>query len=333
MKILVCGGAGFIGSAFIKNYLNNNPKNKIINLDLLTIGSNLKNLKEIEQNKNYQFINDDIKNQKLVDNLAKDVDVIINFAAESHVDRSIANPKPFIETNILGTYSLLEATKKHDNLFIHVSTDEVYGDAENGDSFTEKSLINPSNPYSATKAAADHLVSAYHRTYGIKCITTRCTNNFGPHQFPEKLIPKTIIRAKKDLKIPLYGNGEQIRSWIYVYDHVQAIENLISNGISGRVYNITAWNEIKNKTIVENILELLNKSKDLIEYVDDRPGHDKRYSIDASKIQKEINWKPKYEFKESLKDTVEWYDENYSWWEPLIDEKALHPQPWTLKWK
>jgi len=333
MKILVCGGAGFIGSAFIKNYLNNNPKNKIINLDLLTIGSNLKNLKEIEQNKNYQFINDDIKNQKLVDNLAKDVDVIINFAAESHVDRSIANPKPFIETNILGTYSLLEATKKYDNLFIHVSTDEVYGDAENEDSFTEKSLINPSNPYSATKAAADHLVSTYHRTYGIKCITTRCTNNFGPHQFPEKLIPKTIIRAKKDLKIPLYGNGEQIRSWIYVYDHVQAIENLISNGISGRVYNITAWNEIKNKTIVENILELLNKSNDLIEYVDDRPGHDKRYSIDASKIQKEINWKPKYEFKESLKDTVEWYDENYSWWEPLIDEKALHPQPWTLKWK
>ena len=333
MKILVCGGAGFIGSAFIKNYLNNNPKNKIINLDLLTIGSNLKNLKEIEQNKNYQFINDDIKNQKLVDNLAKDVDVIINFAAESHVDRSIANPKPFIETNILGTYSLLEATKKHDNLFIHVSTDEVYGDAENGDSFTEKSLINPSNPYSATKAAADHLVSTYHRTYGIKCITTRCTNNFGPHQFPEKLIPKTIIRAKKDLKIPLYGNGEQIRSWIYVYDHVQAIENLISNGISGRVYNITAWNEIKNKTIVENILELLNKSKDLIEYVDDRPGHDKRYSIDASKIQKEINWKPKYDFKESLKYTVEWYNENYSWWEPLIDEKALHPQPWTLKWK
>ncbi len=333
MKILVCGGAGFIGSAFIKNYLNNNPKNKIINLDLLTIGSNLKNLKEIEQNKNYQFINDDIKNQKLVDNLAKDVDVIINFAAESHVDRSIANPKPFIETNILGTYSLLEATKKHDNLFIHVSTDEVYGDAENEDSFTEKSLINPSNPYSATKAAADHLVSTYHRTYGIKCITTRCTNNFGPHQFPEKLIPKTIIRAKKDLKIPLYGNGEQIRSWIYVYDHVQAIENLISNGISGQVYNITAWNEIKNKTIVENILELLNKSKDLIEYVNDRPGHDKRYSIDASKIQKEINWKPKYDFKESLKDTVEWYDENYSWWEPLIDEKALHPQPWTLKWK
>ena len=333
MKILVCGGAGFIGSAFIRNYLNNNPENEIINLDSLTIGSNLKNLKEIEQNKKYQFINDDIKNQEVIDSLAKNVEVIINFAAESHVDRSIANPKPFIETNILGTYTLLEATKKYDNLFIHVSTDEVYGDAENEDSFTEKSIINPSNPYSATKASADHLVSSYHRTYGIKCITTRCTNNFGPYQFPEKLIPKTIIRAKKDLKIPLYGNGEQIRSWIHVYDHVQAIENLISNGVSGQVYNITAWNEIKNKTIVENILELLNKSKNLIEYVDDRPGHDKRYSIDASKIQKEVNWKPKYNFKESLKDTVEWYEKNYSWWEPLIDEKALHPQPWTLKWE
>ena len=333
MKILVCGGAGFIGSAFIRNYLNNNPEHKIVNLDSLTIGSNLKNLSEVEQNNNYQFIKGDIKNQKTIDDLVKDVDIIINFAAESHVDRSIANPKPFIETNILGTYSLLEATKKYDNLFIHVSTDEVYGDAENEDSFTEKSIINPSNPYSATKASADHLVSAYHRTYGIKCITTRCTNNFGPYQFPEKLIPKTIIRAKKDLKIPLYGNGEQIRSWIYVYDHVQAIENLITNGVSGQVYNITAWNEITNKTIVENILELLGKSNNLIEYVDDRPGHDKRYSIDASKIQKNTNWKPKYDFKESLKNTVEWYQKNYFWWESLVDEKSLHPQPWTLKWE
>ena len=333
MKILVCGGSGFIGSAFIRNYLKNNPESKITNLDSLTIGSNLKNLQEIEKNKNYQFVKDNIRNQKIVDDLTKDVDVIVNFAAESHVDRSIANPKSFLDTNILGTYSLLEATKKHDNLFIHVSTDEVYGDAENEDSFTEKSIINPSNPYSATKASSDHLVSAYHRTYGIKCITTRCTNNFGPYQFPEKLIPKTIIRAKKNLKIPLYGNGEQIRSWIYVYDHVQAIEDLISNGELGQVYNITAWNEITNKSIVENILKLLNKSKDLIENVEDRPGHDKRYSIDASKIKREINWKAKYDFTQSLKDTVEWHDKNYSWWEPLIDEKSLHPQPWTLKWE
>jgi dTDP-glucose 4,6-dehydratase len=333
MKILVCGGAGFIGSAFIRNYLKNHPKDEIVNMDSLTIGSNLKNLKEIDQNQNYQFVKDDIRNQNVVNKLVNNVDVIVNFAAESHVDRSIANPKPFIETNVLGTYSLLEATKKYEKLFVHISTDEVYGDAENLNSFTEKSLIRPSNPYSATKASADHLVSAYHRTYNIKCITTRCTNNFGPFQFPEKLIPKTIIRAKKDLKIPLYGDGQQIRSWIYVYDHVQAIEDLIFKGVSGEEYNITAWNEISNKIIVEKILELLGKSNDLIEFVDDRPGHDKRYSIDSSKIQKEIRWKPKFEFEQALKQTVEWYEKNQSWWEPLIDENTLHPQPWTLSWK
>jgi len=333
MKILVCGGAGFIGSAFIRNHLNNHPNDQIINLDLLTIGSNLLNLKDVEQNQNYKFFKEDIKNQNIVNNLANDVDIIVNFAAESHVDRSIANPKPFIETNILGTYYLLEASKKYDNLFIHVSTDEVYGDAEGSDSFNENSLIKPSNPYSATKASADHLVSAYYRTYKIKCITTRCTNNFGPCQFPEKLIPKTIIRAKKDLKIPLYGDGQQIRSWIYVYDHVQAIEELIFKGRSGEEYNITAWNEISNKTIVEKILELLGKSNNLIEFVEDRPGHDKRYSIDSSKIQNRIGWKPKYEFEQALRETVEWYVNNQSWWEPLIDEKSLHPQPWTLNWK
>ena len=330
MKILVCGGAGFIGSAFIRNYLNNHQNDIILNLDSLTIGSNLKNLKGIEQNQKYQFFKDDIKNQDTVNKLVNDVDTIINFAAESHVDRSIANPKPFIETNILGTFSLLEAAKKFEKLFIHVSTDEVYGDAEDSESFTEKSLIKPSNPYSATKASSDHLVAAYHRTYKIKCITTRCTNNFGPFQFPEKLIPKTIIRAKKDLKIPLYGDGQQIRSWIYVYDHVQAIEDLIFKGVSGEVYNITAWNEISNKIIVEKILELLGKSNDLIEFVDDRPGHDKRYSIDASKIQNEIGWKPKYEFNQALNETVEWYIKNQSWWDPLVDEKSLHSQPWTL---
>lgn len=331
MKILVCGGAGFIGSAFIRNYLKNNSEGEIINLDTLTIGSNLQNLKEIDQKKNYRFIKDDIKNQNTVNKLANKVDTIINFAAESHVDRSIADPKPFIETNILGTYSLLEAAKNYDKLFVHVSTDEVYGDAENSESFTEESLINPSNPYSATKASADHLVAAYHRTYGIKCITTRCTNNFGPYQFPEKLIPKTIIRAKKELEIPLYGDGQQIRSWIYVYDHVQAIEDIISKGLSGEKYNITSWNEITNKSIVEKILDLLGKPHDLIRNVEDRPGHDKRYSINASKIQNEIGWKPKYEFEQALKNTVEWYEKNKSWWSPLIDEKSIHAQPWTIK--
>jgi len=333
MKVLVCGGAGFIGSAFIRNYLKNNPNNSITNIDNLTIGSNPKNLDDVKDNPNYTFEKEDIRNQEKINEFAKNSDVIVNFAAESHVDRSIANPLPFIETNILGTYSILEAARKNDKLFIHVSTDEIYGDASGTDSFDENANLKPSNPYSATKASADHLVFAYTRTYGIKVITTRCTNNFGPYQFPEKLIPKTIIRAIKDLKVPLYGDGMQIRSWIYVLDHVQAIENLISNGKSGEVYNITAWNEITNKTIVEKILNLLGKPTNLIEYVSDRPGHDRRYSIDASKIQKQIGWKPKYEFEQALKETVDWYIKNQQWWQPLVDEKTIHPQPWTLSWK
>ncbi len=333
MSILVCGGAGFIGSAFIRNYLKNNPNSKIINLDILTTGSNLSNLKDVENNSNYKFIKDDIRNESVIDSIVKDVDVIVNFAAESHVDRSIANPKPFLETNILGTYSILEATRKHDKQFIHVSTDEIYGDAQGKSSFNEESQINPSNPYAATKAAADHLVASYYRTYGINCITTRCTNNFGPCQFPEKLIPKTIIRSIKNLKVPLYGDGMQIRSWIYVNDHVQAIEDLISKGESGQVYNITAYEEITNKTIVEKILEILGKSNDMIEHVGDRPGHDKRYSIDCSKIENQTGWKPQYKFDDALKQTVNWYLQNQSWWDSLVDENTLHPQPWTISWK
>jgi len=330
MKILVCGGAGFIGSAFIRNYLQNNTDSKITNLDVLTIGSNLKNLKEIQNNSNYKFVKEDIRNESIIDDIVKDADVVVNFAAESHVDRSIANPKPFLETNILGTYSILEAIRKHDKKFIHVSTDEIYGDAYGQNSFDETSQINPSNPYAATKAAADHLVSSYYRTYGIDCITTRCTNNFGPYQFPEKLIPKTIIRAIKNLKVPLYGDGKQIRSWIYVNDHVNAIESLISKGKPGQVYNITAYEEITNKTIVEKILDILGKSDNMIEYVNDRPGHDKRYSIDCSKIENQTGWKPKYEFDDALKQTVQWYLQNKIWWEPLVNENTLHPQPWTL---
>jgi dTDP-glucose 4,6-dehydratase len=333
MNILVCGGAGFIGSAFIRNYLKNNPDSKIINFDMLTIGSNLSNLKSIENNPNYKFIKDDIRNESVIDGIVKDVDIVVNFAAESHVDRSIANPKPFLETNIFGTYSILEAIRKYDKQFIHVSTDEIYGDAQGKSSFNEDSQINPSNPYAATKAAADHLVASYHRTYGINCITTRCTNNFGEYQFPEKLIPKTIIRSIKNLKVPLYGDGMQIRSWIYVNDHVNAIESLISKGKSGETYNITAYEEITNKTIVEKILEILGKSNNMIECVEDRPGHDKRYSIDCSKIENKIGWIPKYNFDDVLKQTVNWYLENESWWELLIDENTLHPQPWTISQK
>ena len=332
MELLVCGAAGFIGSAFVRNHFATKPHDKIANLDSLTIGSNLANLKDIEHNPNYNFIKDDIRNLDTISNLAKKADVIVNFAAETHVDRSISNPKPFIETNVFGTYSILEAARKQDKMLIHVSTDEIYGDAENKQSFTEDNNLKPSNPYAATKASADLLVEAYHRTYGIKCITTRCTNNFGPYQFPEKLIPKTIIRASKNLKIPLYDGGYQIRSWVYVLDHVQAIESLIEKGKSGEVYNITAWNEITNKTIVEKILKLMGKPLDIIEKVGDRPGHDRRYSIDCSKIQRTTGWKPRYEFDQALQETVSWFQNNPQWWEPLANEMTLHPQPWTVHW-
>ncbi len=332
MTILVCGGCGFIGSAFIRNYLKNNPNDKIINLDSLTIGSNKDNLKEIVNNENYSFIHDDIKNSETITRISKNVETIVNFAAETHVDRSISNPKPFIETNVMGTLTLLEAARKNDKMFVHVSTDEVYGDAEGKESFTEENLLRPSNPYSATKASADHLVAAYHRTYGLRCITTRCSNNFGPYQFPEKLIPKSIIRASKGLKVPLYGSGNQIRSWIYVNDNVEAVERLISKGKSGEVYNITAWNELTNKTVVEKILELMGKDANLIEMVGDRPGHDKKYSIVASKIEQTTGWKPHYQFDQALKETVDWYQNNPQWWESLANEKTLHPQPWTLDW-
>ena len=333
MNVLVCGGAGFIGSEFIRNHLKNNPDSKIVNLDMLTIGSNLENLKNIENDPSYNFVKEDIRNESVIDGLVKDVDVVINFAAESHVDRSIANPKPFLETNIFGTYSILESITKYDKQFIHVSTDEIYGDAYGQESFSEESKINPSNPYAATKAAADNLVASYYRTYGINCITTRCTNNFGPFQFPEKLIPKTIIRSIKNLKVPLYGDGSQIRSWIYVNDHVNAIESLISKGKAGQVYNITAFEEITNKIIVKKILNILDKSDENIEYVNDRPGHDKRYSINCKKIQTQTGWMPKFDFDNALEQTVQWYLQNPSWWKPLIDENTLHPQPWTISWK
>ncbi len=332
MQILVCGGAGFIGSTFVRNYLKRNQDDNIINVDNMTIGSNEANLDEVKKNPKYVFLKDDIKNTEEMNKLAKDVNVIVNFAAETHVDRSISNPRAFIETNVIGTYSLLEAARKNDKMFFHVSTDEIYGDAEGKESFTEEDILKPSNPYSATKAAADHLVESYHRTYGLKCVTTRCTNNFGPYQFPEKLIPKTVIRALNNLKIPLYDGGYQIRSWIYVIDHVEAIESLIDKGKSGEVYNITAWNEITNRDVVERILKVMKKPLDLIEKVGDRPGHDKRYSIDASKIQKTTGWKPRYNFDDALNETVDWYQKNPQIWEPLADKNALHPQPWTLDW-
>ena len=334
MKFLICGGYGFIGSAFIRNHFEQNPNDEIINIDNLSLGSNKLNLETIENNSNYRFEEGNITDIEFVKNLSKDIDVIINFAAETHVDRSIANPKPFIDTNFYGTFSLLEASKEFEKLFIHVSTDEIYGDLEkNAKPFSEIDKLKPSNPYAATKASADLLVQSYVRTYKNNCIITRCTNNFGPFQFPEKLIPKTIIRAHKNLKIPLYGDGNQLRSWIFVTDHVQAIDLIAKKGISGEIYNISSWNEISNRNIVEKILQKMKKSVDLIEYVDDRPGHDKRYSINFEKIKKQLGWSPQFNFENALEKTVDWYLNNSKLWESLVNEQTLHPQPWTLNWK
>jgi len=333
MKVLVTGGLGFIGSEFIRYILNKHNDLKITNLDNLSYGSNPANLKHIENKSNYQLVKGSIADKNLVTKIMKDVDAVVNIAAETHVDRSISTPRPFFESNTLGTYTLLEAARKADiDRFLHVSTDEIYGTASQNKSFKESDPINPSNPYSASKAAADVYVAAYHTTYGLKTIITRCTNNFGHYQFPEKLIPKTIIRALSNVEIPIYGSGRQIRDWIYVTDHCEALYITLQRGIPGEIYNISAGNEIENIALIEKILTILEKPKKLIQFVADRPGHDMRYSLDSTKITEELGWKPKHPFEEALKETVRWYISNEHWWKPLTDEKILHPTPWKLRW-
>lgn len=331
LKILVTGGMGFIGSNFIRYMLSKEKGIKIINLDNLLIGSNTANLKDLENDDRYVFVKGSITDFDLVSRLVRDVDAIVNFAAMTHVDRSISNPKPFLESNTLGTFVLLEAVKGTDVKFIQISTDEVYGDIVKG-SFKETDRLNPSSPYSASKAAADQFVIAYHRTYGIKAIITRCTNNFGPYQHPEKLIPKTIIRASMNLKIPLYGSGKNVRDWIYVYDHCEALNMVLKKGRPGEIYNISSGDELKNIEVVKKVLEIMGKDESLIEFVEDRPGHDLRYSLDPSKIRKELGWKPRYSFDEALEITVKWYLKNEWWWRPMISEEVLHSTPWKLKW-
>lgn len=331
LKILVTGGMGFIGSNFIRYMLSKEKGIKIINLDNLLIGSNTANLKDLENDDRYVFVKGSITDFDLVSRLVRDVDVIVNFAAMTHVDRSISNPKPFLESNTLGTFVLLEAVKGTDVKFIQISTDEVYGDIVKG-SFKETDRLNPSSPYSASKAAADQFVIAYHRTYGIKAIITRCTNNFGPYQHPEKLIPKTIIRASMNLKIPLYGSGKNVRDWIYVYDHCEALNMVLKKGRPGEIYNISSGDELKNIEVVKKVLEIMGKDESLIEFVEDRPGHDLRYSLDPSKIRKELGWKPRYSFDEALEITVKWYLKNEWWWRPMISEEVLDSTPWKLKW-
>jgi dTDP-glucose 4,6-dehydratase len=330
LKLLVTGGLGFIGSNFIRYVLSESPDTEIINIDKIGLGANPENLKDLT--KNYQFVKGDISNEHVINSLVKKVDAAINFAAETHVDRSIANPASFAKSNFLGTFTTLEAIRKLNETakYIQISTDEIYGDIVEG-SFSETDRLNPSNPYSATKASADMLCLAYHRTYGLNVNITRCTNNFGPYQFPEKLIPKTIIRALKDLPVPVYGTGRNVRDWIYILDHCEAISLVLGRGKPGETYNISSGNEVPNIKIVKEILKILNKPEDLITFVEDRPGHDLRYSLNSSKIRSEIGWKPRHTFSSALEETVKWYIENESWWKPLATEKALHPTPWMSK--
>ena len=331
MRILITGGLGFIGSNFIRYLLTKNEDITIINLDKLSVGSNPANLKDIEMDKRYTFVKGDIADKQLVEKLTSKVDVVVNIAAETHVDRSIVNPWPFIQSNTVGAITLFETIKKDEKRIVQVSTDEVYGDILK-DSFREKDALEPSSPYSASKAAADLFALAYHRTHGLNVVIARCTNNYGPYQFPEKFIPKTIIRASLNLPIPIYGEGVNIRDWIYVTDFCEALNLLLEKGNTGEIYNISAGNELKNIDVAKNILKIMGKSENLITFVEDRPGHDVRYSLDASKVQREIGWNPKYNFTEALKQTVDWYVNNNWWWTPLVTEKTIHTSPWKLKW-
>ena len=331
MKLLVTGGLGFIGSNFCRFMLKTHSDCELINVDKMGIGANPANLRDMENDRRYTFVKGDITNPQFIHKVIRDVDAVVNIAAETHVDRSIADPYLFLKNNTLGTFTILEAIRKKKGKarLVHVSTDEVYGQALEG-SFTENTPANPSNPYSASKAAADMFVLSYHKTYDLDVSITRCTNNFGPYQLPEKLIPKTIIRALRDLSIPIYGSGTNIRDWIYVQDHCEAVDTVLQRGKAGEVYNISAGNEIPNIEIAKKILALLQKPESLITFVEDRPGHDLRYSLDSTKTRSSLEWQPKFSFNESLESTVRWYVENENWWTLLATDAILHPTPWKL---
>lgn len=326
MKLLVTGGAGFIGSNFIHYWLKKYPEDYLVNLDKLTYAGNLENLKSVENNPQYKFVHGDICNLQLVNSLTAEIDVIVHFAAESHVDRSIADPAPFIKTNIVGTYVLLEAALKNKvKRFHHISTDEVFGalDLNTETKFNDKTPYAPRSPYSASKAASDHLVRAYATTYQLPITISNCSNNFGPLQYPEKLIPLTITNLLEGKRVPVYGDGLYVRDWLYVEDHCIAIDLILKRGNIGKTYLIGGLSEdISNLTIIKKILSLMNLSDSSIEYVKDRPGHDRRYAIDWSTIKGELGWQPQYDFDTYLKKTIEWYTNNEKWWKPLKNRKA-----------
>lgn len=319
-SILVTGGAGFIGSNFVRYMVNKYPQYKIIVLDALTYAGNRENLQDLEGNTNYEFHHGNICDKDIVDQLVRNCQVIINFAAETHVDRSILEAGTFIQTDVVGTFTLLEAAKKHKIArYIQISTDEVYGSIEHG-SFSEDSPLQPNSPYSASKASGDLLVRAYHRTYGLPTLITRSSNNFGPYQYPEKLIPLFITNALENQPLPLYGDGKNVRDWLYVLDNCEAIDVVLHKGADGEVYNIGGGNEMQNIQITEMILKLLDKPKSLIKPVADRLGHDRRYSVDISKIKK-LGWKPRHNFQQALEETVRWYRENESWWRHIKEKQ------------
>jgi dTDP-glucose 4,6-dehydratase len=326
MKLLVTGGLGFIGSNFITEILKNNSNLEITNIDAELHGSNKMNLSNLINNQKYKFVKGNITDKKLMEKLILENEIIINFAAESFVDRSISEAKPFLDSNVNGVFTILEIIKKMKKKLIHISTDEVFGSLKN-ESANEEYRFNPSSPYSATKASSELLINAYHTTYDCDCIITRCTNNYGPKQFHEKLIPKVIHLASQNKKIPVYGNGKNIRDWIYVKDHCEAIFEVLKKGKSGESYNISSNHELNNITIIKKILEIMNKKTDLIEFVEDRPGHDFRYSLNSSKIYKEIGWKNQTSFEEGINKTIKWYEENIKSYNNIPDS-ALENTPW-----
>lgn len=320
-NILLTGGAGFIGSNFINYILGEHSDYNIINLDKLTYAGNLENLVTSEGKKNYRFVKGDITNAELVNSLFQkyDINYVINFAAESHVDRSILGSEVFFRSNVLGTNVLLEAARKFNlEKFVQISTDEVYGSLGAEGLFTEDTPLHPNSPYSASKASADMMAMAFYHTYGVPVVITRCSNNYGPFQFPEKLIPLMIINSLNGKKLPVYGDGMNIRDWIYVIDHNKAIESVFEKGKIGEVYNIGASTEMPNIEIVKLILKKLGKPEEMIEFVKDRPGHDRRYAIDSSKIKDELGWEPLFSFEEAISKTIEWYIDNKNWWSRII---------------
>ncbi|MBU1149055.1 dTDP-glucose 4,6-dehydratase [Patescibacteria group bacterium] len=324
MRILVTGGAGFMGSNYIKYVLREHPNYSVVNLDKLTYAGNLKNLETVRNNKRYKFVKGDIANEKIVNNIIKNkIEVIVNFAAETHVDRSILGPRDFINTDVVGTHNLLEAARQHKiKRYIQISTDEVYGSIKSG-KFREDSPFMPNSPYSASKASADLMVRAYVKTYNLPAIVTHSCNNFGPYQYPEKLIPLFATNLIQGKKIPVYGKGQNVREWIYVEDHSRAIYKILTKGQVGEIYNIgTGW-EKSNMEITSLILRLLQKDEKMIKYVKDRPGHDWRYSVNSNKLRK-IGWQPAFTFADAMKLTISWYKHNIKWWKPLKSGQYLN---------